>query len=95
MVVSMLQFVIELPDTNSLKDKRMVIKSLKRKIIDRFKVSAAEVDLQESLTFGQIGVAIVSNNKQFGESVMHKILTFAEREVPGRIQDVEIYSEQF
>jgi uncharacterized protein YlxP (DUF503 family) len=91
----MLQFVIELPDTNSLKDKRMVIKSLKRKIIDRFKVSAAEVDLQESLTFGQIGVAIVSNNKQFGESVMHKILTFAEREVPGRIQDVEIYSEQF
>ncbi|KGE71345.1 DUF503 domain-containing protein [Spirochaeta lutea] len=95
MVISMLQFVVELPDTTSLKEKRKVIKGLKGKIIDRFKVSAAEVDLHESLTFGQIGVALVSNDKQFGESVMHKILNFAERWVPGRIQDVEIYSEQF
>lgn len=95
MVVSMIQFVIELPGVSSLKEKRKIVKSLKEKIIHRFRVSAAEVDLQESLTYGQIGAVLVSNSKTFGEGVMNKILAFAENEVPGRIQDVEIYSESF
>ena len=95
MVVSMIQFVVELSGVTSLKEKRGIIKSLKEKIIHKYKVSAAEVDLQESLTFGQIGVAFVSNSRTFGEGVMQKILLFVENEVPGRVQDVEIHSEAF
>jgi uncharacterized protein YlxP (DUF503 family) len=95
MIVSMIQFVVELEGVTSLKEKRGIIKSLKDRIIHKYHVSAAEVDLQESLTYGQIGAAVVSNSKTFGEGIMHKILALAEKEVPGRIQDVEIYSETF
>jgi len=91
----MIQFVIELEGVTSLKEKRGILKSLKERIIHKFRVSAAEVDLQESLTYGQLGIALVSNSRSFGEGVMNKILTFAENEVSGRIQDVEIYSQDY
>jgi uncharacterized protein YlxP (DUF503 family) len=57
----MLQFIIELPESTSLKEKRHVVNSLKHRMIRRYKVSAAEVDLHQSLAFAQIGVAVVSN----------------------------------
>ena len=50
MVVSMLQFIIELPEACSIKDKRRVIKSLKDRLQRKFKLSVSEVDLQEVQT---------------------------------------------
>lgn len=79
----------------SKKDKRRIVNSLKQKLQNRYKVSAAEIDLHESLTFTQIGAALVSNSRQHGERVMQKILTFVEDDAPGRVQDVQIYSEFF
>ncbi len=93
MVVSMLQIVIELPDLTSLKDKRRIIKSFKDKAQKKFRISIAEVDLQDSLSFSQIGAALVSNSKKFGESVMNKLVVFAESSVPGRIHSVRIHSD--
>ncbi len=95
MTVSMIQFVFELPEVENIKDKRRIVKSFKEKIIKKFHVSAAEVDLQDSLRFTQIGAAVVSNSAVFGEGVMQKILKFAEDEVPGRLHDVEIHSETY
>ena len=95
MVVSMIQFVFEIPDVESIKDKRRIVKSFKEKLIKKFHVTAAEVDLQDSLSYTQIAAALVSNSAEFGEKVMNKILRFAEDEVPGRLHDVEIHSERF
>ena len=95
MIVSMIQLIIELPDIDSIKAKRRMVHSLRDKIRTRFRVSAAEVDLHDSLKFTQIGCALVSNSKEFGESVMQKILLYCEEKAPGRIQDVQILSEQY
>jgi uncharacterized protein YlxP (DUF503 family) len=95
MIVSMFQFILEIPGSASLKDKRRVIKSLKDRIQSKFKVSAAEVDLQSSIKFAQIGVALVSNSKRYGESVMQKILSFVEENTPGRMIDAKIMTEHF
>jgi len=95
MIVSMIQLIFELPDATSLKDKRQIIRSVKDKLQRRFHMSAAEVDLQDSLSFGQIGGALVSNSKVFGESVMQKAFEMIENEVPVRIHDMSIYSEEF
>jgi uncharacterized protein YlxP (DUF503 family) len=91
----MIQLIIELPQIDSIKTKRRIVHSLRDRIRARFHVSAAEVDLQDSLGFTQIGCALVSNSKQFGEAVMQKILKFCEDELPCRIQDVQIMSEQY
>jgi uncharacterized protein YlxP (DUF503 family) len=53
------------------------------------------VDLQDSLSFAQIGGAVVSNSREHGERIMQKTLHFVEEECLGRIQDVQIVSEQF
>ena len=95
MVVSMIQFIIELPDVVSIKEKRRIVKSLKDKLQVKFKISAAEVDLHESLSFSQIGAAVVSNSRKYGESIMNKVLRFVEDEVPGRLQNVQIVSEHY
>jgi uncharacterized protein YlxP (DUF503 family) len=95
MVVSMIQLIIELPAVQSIKDKRRIVKSLKDRIQQRYKVSIAEVDLQESLRFAQIGAALVSNSKRFVESVMHKILGYVEENTPGRLVDAKIMTEKY
>ncbi|MDR3303035.1 MAG: DUF503 domain-containing protein [Treponema sp.] len=95
MIVSMIQVIFEIPDVDSIKAKRQVVRSVKDKLQRRFHLSAAEVDLQDSLSFAQIGGALVSNSKEFGEKVLHKAFAMIEDETPVRIHDVNIYSEEF
>ncbi len=95
MVVSMIQFRIELPPIESIKEKRRIVTSLKEKLQQKFRLSVAEVDLQDSLQYAQIGAALVSNSRSFGESVMHKALALVERTVEGRLGDAEVFSETY
>ena len=95
MVISVLHFVLDLPDIGSLKEKRQIVLSVKTRLQQRFKISVAEVDLQDSLRYSQLAAAVVSNSRQFGEMVMNKALAFAERLVPGRIRDTGIFSEHY
>jgi hypothetical protein len=95
MVVSMIQMIFEIPDVESIKDKRKIVRSVKDKLQRQFHMSAAEVDLQDSLSFAHIGGALVSNSRSFGESVLNKAFSMIEQEIPVRIQDVQIYSEEF
>jgi uncharacterized protein YlxP (DUF503 family) len=95
MIVSMIQIIFEIPDVESIKDKRRIVRSVKDKLQRRFHLSAAEVDLQDSLTFAQIGGAVVSNSRSFGEMVLNKAFKMIEEEVPIRIQDMKIHSEEF
>jgi uncharacterized protein YlxP (DUF503 family) len=95
MVVSMIQMIFEIPDAGTIKDKRRIVKSVKDKLQRRFRMSAAEVDLHDSLSFAQIGGAVVSNSRSFGESILQKAFAMIEKEIPVRIQDVSIHSEDF
>ena len=91
----MIQFIVELPDITSKKEKRRIVKSLMDRLRRKFRLSVAEVDLQESLSFTQIGAAMVSNSVRFGESVMQKVIRFIEDEAPGRVHDISVHSEQY
>jgi uncharacterized protein YlxP (DUF503 family) len=95
MVVSMLDIIIELPESTSLKDKRRVVVSVKERLRTKFRVSCAEVDILDSLSFAEIGAALVSNSREFGESVMHKALAVVEDEYGLRIHDAQIHSEVY
>ena len=95
MVVSMIQFRIELPPIESIKDKRRIVQSIKGKLVVKFHLAVAEVDLQDSPHYAQIGAAYVSNSKAFGESVMQKVLRFVEDNAEGRIADAQIFTEMY
>lgn len=93
MVVSVLHFIVDIPDIHSIKEKRQIVKSLKDRLQHKFKISVAEVDYQDTLRTAQIAAALVSNSRQFGESVLQKALSFAEGMAPGRIRETAIFSE--
>jgi uncharacterized protein YlxP (DUF503 family) len=95
MVVSMLSLIIELPESTSLKDKRSVVSSIKTRLRTKFRLSVAEVDLLDSLSFAEIGAAMVSNSAEFGESVLHKALALVEDELGLRVHDAQIHSERY
>lgn len=95
MVVSMILLIVELPETSTLKDKRSIIQDIKSKLHHKFNISSAEVDLQDTAAFAEIGGALVSNSKVFGEKVMNSAAQFVEDYFPVRIQSLQIYSEIF
>jgi uncharacterized protein YlxP (DUF503 family) len=95
MIVSMIQIIFLFFYVDSIKEKRRIIRSIKDKLQRRFHMSAAEVDLQASLSFAQIGGVLVSNSRDFGETVLRKAFRTIENEVPVRIQDMSIHSEEF
>ena len=95
MVVSLIRIIIEIPGITSLKEKRRIVKSLKDRVRGKFRVAIAEVDLQESHCFAELGAAYVSNSRQLGESVMNKVLDFVEDNLPGRVSSSHIISERY
>ncbi|MBN1696826.1 MAG: DUF503 domain-containing protein [Spirochaetales bacterium] len=95
MVVSVFQSIIEVPGLQSIKEKRRILKSLKDTIINKYKISAAEVGSHDSLRFIHIGAALVSNSKKYGESVLQKVFNYIEENSPGRIIDWSIFSENY
>lgn len=93
MVVSMLLVILELPETAGIKDKRRVITGIKRRLQTKYRLSCAEVDLQDSLRFAQLGAAIVSNSSEFGEKVLRDAVRFIEDWFPVILQEVQVHSE--
>jgi hypothetical protein len=75
MIVGLLTLDLHIPEANSLKSKRMVIKSLIQKIKNKFNVSVAEVDAQNLWQRSIIGIAYVSNETVMINRVFEKIRT--------------------
>jgi len=76
MIVGLLTLDLHIPEANSLKSKRMVIKSLIERIKNKFNVSVAEVDAQNLWQRSVIGIAYVSNETVMINRVFEKIRTY-------------------
>ncbi len=75
---------------SSLKEKRMVVKSLVEKTRHKFNVSIAEVDRQDEHKMIVIGFACVTNEKRHAESMIRNILDFMEKNTDAELLSVEI-----
>jgi uncharacterized protein YlxP (DUF503 family) len=81
MHVGILQVVLHVPDAQSLKDKRRIVKGLLDRARQRFSVAAAEVDDHDAWQTTTVGFATVSNDARVAASVMEKLLAWI-RETP-------------
>ncbi|GBD96837.1 MAG TPA: DUF503 domain-containing protein [Nitrospirae bacterium] len=73
MIVGLLTLDLHIPEANSLKSKRMVIKSLIERIKNKFNVSVAEVDANNLWQRSVIGIAYVANETRIINKVFEKI----------------------
>ncbi|MBI4843490.1 MAG: DUF503 domain-containing protein [Nitrospirae bacterium] len=73
MIVGLFTINLHLPEADSLKSKRQVIKSLKDRISSRYNVSIAEVGGNELWQRCDIGIAIVTNESVMADKVFNEI----------------------
>jgi uncharacterized protein YlxP (DUF503 family) len=81
---------LHLPDVDSLKGKRHVLKGLKEKVRARFEVSVAEVDHQDVWQRATLAVAYVSADARHANTVISKAMDFIEDNVAGRVLDTSV-----
>ena len=78
MRIAAMAFRLHAPWVHSLKEKRMVVKSLITQLQNRFHVSAAELDEQDAHQIIVIGVAAIVPHSAIADSLMEKISQFVE-----------------
>lgn len=89
MKIAVLKIRLRAPWVHSLKEKRMVVKSILAKIRNKYHVSVAEVEDQDIHQSIVIGVAsIVPHNAQV-DGVMDEIVHFVEENTEAEIVDEE------
>lgn len=76
MKVGVCKINIRIPENQSLKGKRQVLKSITTRIRDKFNVAIAEVDNGDKWQIATIGISYVSNNGRHVNEVISKILDF-------------------
>lgn len=73
MYIALLQFEIEVPGAESLKDKRRVVSSVKDKFHREHQCSVAEVGNQENASLAVMALAIVGSDRKHLRSVIDSI----------------------
>lgn len=88
MRVASLAIDFRIPGSDSLKTKRMVVRSLKDRIRDRFPVAVAEVGHQDLHARGLLGVAAVGAEGQIVHQALDDIVRLVESDARVIVVDV-------
>ena len=78
MNIAVITFRLRAPWVHSLKEKRMIVKSLVAKLQNKFHVSAAEIDEQDVHQIIVIGIAAIVPHNAMADSLMNEISEFME-----------------
>jgi uncharacterized protein YlxP (DUF503 family) len=81
MPVGLLTLELHIPDAQSLKDKRQVVRSLKDRLRRHFNVAVAELEYQDVWSRAIIGVVTLSNAEQHVEESLQLVLEDASRQL--------------
>ena len=93
MIVGTLTVILSIPGSDSLKDKRQVVRSMLAIIKNKFNVSAAEIGFLNQHRKAELGFACVSNDKTVVESMLNKILDYIESNPLCEVVDSEMIVE--
>lgn len=88
MVIGVLQFELLIPGSQSLKDKRRVVKSIKDRLHREHLVSVAEIAALDHHRLAVLGLCIVSNSTAYANSVLDAVLAKVRAVHDARLGDV-------
>ena len=78
MVVGICKIDFLIHDNHSLKGKRKVVKAIVGKVSSRFNISIAEIENNDLWQRGSLGIATISNDEKFTNSMLDKVLNFID-----------------
>lgn len=74
---------------HSLKEKRMIVKSITSKLKNKFNISVCEVDEQDIHQSIVIGVSSIAGGSGQADSIIQNILDFIDLNTDAEIIDIE------
>lgn len=86
MYVGACRITLHLPASQSLKDKRQVVRSLLARLRNQFDIAAAEVDEHDLRQLAVLGFSCVSSDGQHADEILEHAARYIEATRP----DVEI-----
>jgi uncharacterized protein YlxP (DUF503 family) len=89
LIVGTCRVSLHIPDSGSLKAKRLVLRRLKDRVRNKFNVSVAEVadfDLWQRAT---LGIAVVANQVRFANQVISNVVGLIESDRNISVIDIE------
>jgi uncharacterized protein YlxP (DUF503 family) len=89
-VVGICRVELCIPDNDSLKGKRQVLRSIKDKVRNKFNVSIAEVDGQDLWQQAILGISCVSTSVSHANEVLSKVINLIDQNYDSFIVDYEM-----
>ncbi|WP_343253094.1 DUF503 domain-containing protein [Ligaoa zhengdingensis] len=89
MTVAVLTLRLRAPWVHSLKEKRMELRSLLAKLRNKFNVSVAETDEQDTHQLLVISAAAVAADSAQADSILDHVLAFVEANTEAEVVAVE------
>ena len=85
MIVAVALFEIHIPYAQSLKDKRMVVRSLRDRLRSRLDVAANEVALQDLHQRASIAVSFIVDNTASADAILERLRGFVESNIDATV----------
>jgi hypothetical protein len=89
MIIAVATVTLYAPWVHSLKEKRMVVKSLIAKTRNKFNLSIAEVSQQDIHQTIVLGMACVAGTTALGDSMIESILQFIEENTDAEVLSIQ------
>jgi hypothetical protein len=90
MTIGSLTLELFIPASQSLKDKRRVLRSLKDRLRGRFNIAVAELDYQDLHQRASLGVVAIAAGSVQIEQLFQNVRREVERNLPGDLVRAEI-----
>jgi uncharacterized protein YlxP (DUF503 family) len=91
MTVGACRITLRLPENDSLKGKRQLVKSVTSRVRNKYNVSIAEIGDNESWQIVSLGVSCVSNSVRHADEMLTKVVKFiAGGRLDAELLDYEI-----
>ena len=90
MVVGTGKIKFKLYGVSSLKEKRRIVKAIINRIKNKFNISIAETDYNDSHLWAQIGFSITGNDSRMVNSKLDKVFNMADDMGLAQITDTQM-----
>jgi len=90
MTIGFLQIDFLIPGARSLKEKRRVISSLKKRLHNRYNCSVAETDFKNHWGRARLAICVVSGESRHANAQLNEIVNFASADGGAQVIDYQI-----
>ncbi len=90
MTIGSMMLEIFIPASQSLKDKRRVVRGIKDRLRSRHNVAVSEIDYQDTHQRATLGIVTIATERTQIERLFESIRAEVERNLPGDLVQAEI-----